>query len=149
MIPPLTNIQLAALLPNAMILSYDQIPTRVECLPASYIFNTDKSDEAGTHWISIFFDGERRCQYFCPLATEPYGDFYDFVEKNSREAFYNKTTVQAPLSSLCGYYCVYHLAHAARGYSLTDVVNRFSPTDWSKNEKKVLDFVEKILDSRL
>ena len=149
MIPPLTNIQLAALLPNAVILSYDQIPTRVECLPASYIFNTDKSDEAGTHWISIFFDGERRCQYFCPLATEPYGDFYDFVEKNSREAFYNKTTVQAPLSSLCGYYCVYHLAHAARGYSLTDVVNRFSPTDWQKNEKKVLDFVEKILDSRL
>ena len=149
MIPPLTNIQLAALLPDAVILSYDQIPTRVECLPASYIFNTDKSDEAGTHWISIFFDGERRCQYFCPLATEPYGDFYDFVEKNSREAFYNKTTVQAPLSSLCGYYCVYHLAHAARGYSLTDVVNRFSPTDWPKNEKKVLDFVEKILDSRL
>ena len=148
MIPPLTNIQLAALLPDVMILSYDQIPTRVERLPASYIFNTDKSDEAGTHWISIFFDGERRCQYFCPLATEPYGDFYDFVEKNSREAFYNKTTVQAPLSSLCGYYCVYHLAHAARGYSLSDVVCRFSPIDWQKNDRKVLDFVEKVLDSR-
>ena len=73
-------------------------------------------------------------------------------------------SVQFPWTSSCTYlgkvshddvgelmlnYCVYHLAHAARGYSLTDVVNRFSPTDWSKNEKKVLDFVEKILDSRL
>ena len=148
MIPPLTNIQLAALLPDAVILAYDRIPTRVERLPASYIFNTDKSDEAGTHWISVYFDAAGRCQYFCPLATEPYGALYDFVAKNSRETYYNKTTVQDPRSALCGYYCVYHLAHAALGYSLSDDVGRLSPNDWPKNDRKVLDFVEKILDSR-
>lgn len=147
MIPALTNKQLEDILCRVPALAfcgvfpYDQIPRRVQRYPCSFVVNTDDSKKPGEHWISLYFDDESECQYFCPLGTEPYGALFDFVTKNSHRAYYNQTILQHPLSNLCGYYCVYHLAHASKGYRLPDVVNQFSAGNWRKNDQKVFKFV--------
>ena len=147
MMPALTNVQLEDILRYDPVLSfggvlpYDHIPHRVGSYPCGFIFNTDDSDNPGMHWISLYFDKKQDCQYFCPLGTEPYGLLFDFAERNSRRTYYNQTTLQHPLSSLCGYYCVYHLMHATRGYTLYDVVSQFSQHKWASNDQKVFDFI--------
>ena len=147
MIPPLTNYQLEDILKHDPILNfcgvfpYDKIPWRVQQYPCGFIVNTDKSHKPGEHWISLYFDRQRNCQYFCPLGTQPFGLLFDFAERNSNTTYYNQTTLQHPMDSLCGYYCVYHLLHAARGSTLYDIVNRFSTSMLKKNDQVIFDFV--------
>ena len=144
--PPLTNIQLESILKCDPILkfygvkAYDQIPSYVLSYPCGYVFNTDKSNRPGSHWVSVYFDKKKDCQYFCPLGVEPYGMLYDFVLANSRTATYNKRTLQHPLSNACGYYTVYHLIHASRGKGLAVITGSFGP-QLKLNDEKVFDFV--------
>ena len=147
MIPALTSRQLEDILSRDRALSfcgvfpYDRIPQRVQRYPCSFVVNTDDSKKPGEHWISLYFDGKRECQYFCPLGTEPYGRLFDFAKHNSDETYFNRTTLQHPLSSACGYYCVYHLVHASRGFALDDIVNEFSSHALRKNDIRAFDFV--------
>ena len=144
--PPLTNFQLENILKCDPILNffgvraYDQIPNYVLQYPCGYVFNTDKSNKPGSHWVSVYFDEKKDCQYLCPLGTEPYGLLYDFALFNSRTASYNKLTLQHPLSNTCGYYVVYHLIHAARGKDLVSIIDSFGP-ELKLNDERVIDFV--------
>ena len=147
MIPALTNTELEAILRYDTVLNFggvfaiDQIPFWVDEYPKGIIFNVDEKNEPGSHWISIYFDSNKECQYFCPLATEPFGSVLDFVIRNSHNACYNKTLIQNPLSAVCGYYCIYHLVHAARHYKLPEVVNHFANDNSKSNDEKVFNFV--------
>ena len=125
------------------VFAYDRIPNCVTKYPCGYVFNTDRSDEPGEHWVSVYFGEDRKGEYFCPLGTEPYGALYEFMKKNSIKTVYNKTMIQFPLSSLCGYYCVYHLKRAARGYSITRTLNDFRYRDKRKNDAKVFAWVRR------
>lgn len=144
--PPLTNFQLEDILKCDPILNfcgvkaYDQIPNYVLSYPCGFVFNTDTSGNPGKHWVSVYFDENKGCQYFCPLGIEPYGVLYDFVRNNSSTCYFNKTTLQYPLSTMCGYYVVYHLLHAARGKDLTYVVDTFGP-QLKLNDERVFHFV--------
>ena len=121
--------------------AYNEIPAKVESYPQGYVINTDPSHKKGSHWISIYFDREMKCQYFCSFGTVPFGKTYDFVKANSCSVTYNKYTIQSLFSSVCGYYSVYHLLLAARGRSLEDIVKNFDLQDPLKNDNKVLEFV--------
>lgn len=125
------------------VFAYDQIPKKVSKYPRGYVFNTDRSDQSGTHWVSVYFDNQRNGQYFCPLGTEPYGALYDFVNDNCNKGVYNKSMVQFPLSSMCGYYCIYHLTRAARGFSISDTIKPFRLRNRHTNDRKVFEAVRR------
>ena len=127
--------------------SYDEIPSKVEFYPRGYVINTHPGYKKGEHWISIHFDSYRRCQYFCSFGTVPFGKTYDFVKANSDSVNYNKNLVQSPFSSVCGYYSLYHLVLAARGYSLADVIKTFDIDDPVSNDSRVIDFTIAYLEN--
>ena len=124
-----TILNLDPILEFAGVKAYDKIPSKVSSYPCGFVINTDPSHKKGEHWISIYFDGERRCQYFCSFGTSPFGQTFDFVKANSNSVCYNKKTIQSFFSSFCGYYAAYHLLLACRGYSLLDVIKTFDLTD--------------------
>ena len=143
----LNTVELEALLGNdpqlkfGGVKAYDQIPSAVTLRPCGFVFNTDPISKPGTHWISIYFDRQGSCQYFCSQGTAPFGKLRKFVEDNSHVIFFNKYSLQSLNSPYCGYYSVYHLLHASRGHSLHRIVNGFVPYPSLSNDKVVRSFV--------
>ena len=80
----------------------------VPSYPSAYVINSDTSDKKGEHWVAVYFDKNRRGEYFdsyglppAVLALEAYMDHFllDWI--------YNCKTIQSLFSNVCGHYCVY------------------------------------------
>lgn len=128
--------------------SYDTLPKNVSSYPCGFVVNTDPSYRKGEHWISVYFDNEKNCQYFCSFATEPFGKMYDFIKKNSFKTHYNVRPLQSYYSSCCGFFAVYHLLLASRGFSLLDVVKTFEEKEPLENDRLVENFVYSYIEKR-
>lgn len=117
----------------------DQLP-KSSIYPAAYIVNTDPRNKPGTHWIAIYIDYEMCGDYFDSYGRKPLPGFKTFLDKNCIEWEYNSKQIQAPLTSVCGQYCLYFLYHRARGVSMREIVQRFGQ-DKLENDKLVMEFV--------
>ena len=122
----------------------DRLPKSLKKFPCGIVANTDKSTESGTHWLAYFFPEKGRGEFF-----DSYGHFplyyneqlNDFLIDNSCSYKCNTETLQSSLSSVCGEFCIYFIAHRARGYSMSKIVNTFG-SDKIKNDNKVFTFVK-------
>ena len=126
------------------VFSYDQLPRNFG-YPAAFIFNTDRHDQSGQHWMSAYFNKDGFGQYQCSLGIAPYGALYDFLSQHSYKTEYNKSTLQNPFNTACGYYCVLHILMANKGYELNDFVTLFDKEDLAKNDRLVLRLVAECL----
>ena len=98
----------------------DQLPKRKLC--GGYVINTDNHDEPGEHWVAVFVT-KRRTDYF---------DSYGFPPTDERilkfigsRAYYNRKTLQSPITRVCGHYCVYFIKHRAKGWSAEKIIESF------------------------
>ena len=123
------------------VMSYDTLPKMLSSYPCGLVINTDPSHKKGEHWVSAYFDNEMNCQYFCSFAMEPFGKIYDFVKKNSFKTHYNVRPLQSLFSPNCGFYAIYHLLLASRGFKLLDIVKTFDENRPLENDKLVENFV--------
>jgi len=86
----------------------DRLPKRIR-RPLAIIINTDESNEAGTHWVSIYIDKSGRGVYFDSYGLPPYyPEFRKFLKKNTSSYTYNKKRIQGQ-DGPCGQYCLYFL----------------------------------------
>lgn len=98
---PVTTKQFIGIYPS------DQLPDTVPW-PCALVVNTDPHDKPGQHWVAIYVDQDGNADYF-----DSYGQdintksILDFVKMNSTDCSVNDKQLQAPLTSVCGQYCIY------------------------------------------
>lgn len=109
--------------------------------PKAYIVNTDPSDRPGKHWVCLYRPSPGIVQYFDSYGLDPSHQHPDFQAAMAVSGWrlqrWNLHPVQAWFSSMCGVYCLYVLAHRARGWTLEEVMGRFDPNNTPANEGKV------------
>lgn len=102
--------------------------------PKLIICNTDKSYNAGKHWI-LFYFYDKCVDFYDPLGNEPtyYGtDFIDFMKRFALKfnICYNRT--QPINSNLCGHYCVWYANLRCQHYNMYDILNNLPNSDTIK-----------------
>ena len=77
--------------------------------------------------IAVYFDKQRKGEKFNSNGLHPsMNGFTTFMEHNSNDWIYSNKNVQSLFSTTSGHYCVYFILYCCRGYSLHDIVYRFS-----------------------
>jgi hypothetical protein len=94
------------------IFSIDTLPSKVNS-PSCFIFNTDRHDGPGEHWIAVYVD--KTCYFFDPLGFSP--QFYglsSYFKKLTKNLVFNKARFQPFYSRKCGYYSFLFLLFKCR-----------------------------------
>ncbi len=125
----------------------DQLPV-IHSYPYVLICNTDTKDLPGAHWLAIYFDSNRRAEFFdsygLPLAF--YGHFFEqFLRKNSVGFTHNSKCLQSLMSTVCGQFCIFYLIHRSRGVSLEKIISVFTEDPFI-NDELVHDFIKERYD---
>jgi hypothetical protein len=98
--------------------------------PCGIIVNLDETGEPGSHWVSIWFNGDGTGVYFDSFGKAPSG--YPFTTLLWYCCPYglerNQTSLQHADASSCGLYTIFFLKHKCLGASLDFIVAHFSRT---------------------
>ena len=109
--------------------------------PSAYVINSHPSSKPGEHWIAVYFDKHGKGEYFDSYGLHPsMNGFIAFMERNSNGWIYNNKTVQSLFSTTCSHYCVYFILYRCRGYSMHDIVSRFS-SNLTENDRNINLFI--------
>ena len=116
---------------------------RYKKLPAIYIVNTGRLGSPGEHWLGIYIDIDRSCDYFCSYGTKPIASIYQKLINilNVKYVKFNTLSIQHPLSNTCGYFVYYFLYYRSRGLDYDSILNTFKNYDYFQNESLLRDFV--------
>ena len=113
----------------------------VDTYPAAIVCNTHDSDRPGEHWVAMYVDTERRGDYFDSYGLQPqHVGFVDFMTEHCSTWSTNERTLQSPLSTVCGQYCVAFLMFRCRDASMNAFTRSFT-TDLVTNDCRVFDWV--------
>ena len=74
--------------------------------PKSFVVNTDPMELPGTHWIAIYFNEQRKGEFFDSYGEHPIHDNKYFLNRNAVEWEHNKIQLQSAFSTVCGQYCI-------------------------------------------
>ena len=89
----------------------------------------------------MYFDKHGKGEYFDSYSLHPsMNSFTAFMERNSNNWIYNEKTVQSLFSTMCGHYCVYFILYCCHGYSMRDIVSRFS-SNLTENGRNINLFI--------
>ncbi|KAF1767786.1 hypothetical protein GCK72_007745 [Caenorhabditis remanei] len=89
------------------------------------VVNTDRRDQPGRHWQSIFVDNDRQtCHYFCSLAEKPNAHIERYLSKFPVVKI-NKSKQQKNSALTCGGYCVFVQSMQARGIPFETICTVF------------------------
>ena len=112
----------------------DKLPSKVP-YPSALIVNTHPMGSPGEHWLAMFFNKAKNCEFFDSFGftAKDYG-FEKYIESLSREYKNNVFQMQDIDSNACGYYSIYFILLKSRGFSLEDINNLFSKTNFKIND---------------
>ncbi len=113
-----------------------------------YIANVGKKNTRGTHWVCIYFN-EICSEFFDPAGNHPltyHRSWHDMMLTHSGKYKYNSKAVQAPLNSTCGQFTLYYLFNRYYGRSMEDIVRSLENDSLNQNERKVTDFVTRLVN---
>lgn len=116
---------------------------------SSYIINTDKSTQAGTHWLAIWITAEGDIEYFDSYGLPPlHLDIHNKISSFTTAVRYNDCPLQGLTTTVCGQYCLLFLLMRARGCSFDSVVQSFKPNLPSEIRDHLLgEFVDTMFGS--
>jgi hypothetical protein len=98
----------------------DMLPKGKFTYPSAFVCNTDPHSKPGQHWVAIYLDNDGCGEYFdsyglapdddiLPIYTQKY--LKTFLQKHTTSWTYNTTSLQNPVTAVCGQYCVFYLLH--------------------------------------
>ena len=141
---PLTNFEIRKYYENEPrfngFFSRDNLPKTIK--NGAYIINLDGYADLGTHWIALYAK-DNEVIYFDSFGVE-------HVPKETKRFIAHKDIktnvfrIQACNSIICGYFCIGFIDFMFAGRSLIDFSSLFSPYDFDKNDKIILDYFESI-----
>ena len=140
-------LQIERLLQNEKIFkkvcAFDQLEKPV--FPSAYVINSDPSNEPGKHWIAVYFDKRGLGEYFDSYGLAPafvglesYMDTYFLADW-----IYNRKTLQALFSNVCGHYCVYYILFRCRRVPLHAIVSDFT-SNLTENDHSISRFIREL-----
>lgn len=102
----------------------------------------DPNKTEGEHWVGLYADKSKPdFDYFDSLGAPPTKQvFYSFFNRQQRAWAANIQPLQDPLSSVCGYYCLFFLFMRCRGHSMKDITLTFSD-DFAQNDTMVQNYI--------
>lgn len=115
---------------TASVLPRNCVPRCVEQFPSVFIVNQDDSFSPGSHWTVVYFPYiDSLVEYFDSLGKRPSPpEDHDFI--------YNPITLQSPLSSICGHYCLLFVHYRTKlGFSMKQFVDSMK----RKSEREIFD----------
>ena len=88
----------------------DRLPESLN-IKCGIIINTDKAEDPGEHWVSIYKNQKGFVIYFDSFGLPPFHtEIIKFINKISPIGwFYNTITFQSVYQDTCGMYCVFFL----------------------------------------
>lgn len=102
------------------------------------------------HWVLLIVHGNTVC-YFDPLAKNPTAylkehrnkTIWHKIVKNKKFHSNIGTPIQSKDSQNCGLFVLGALWYISRGISLEMFLNKFSKTNLHRNDRKILNFIQK------
>ena len=116
--------------------SRDNLPKIIQ--NEACVINLDEYADVGTYWIA-FYVKNNEVIYFDSFGGE-------LVPKEIKRFIGHKSTktnifrIQADNSTMCGYFCIGFIDFMFVERSLIDFTNLFSPDDFEKNDKIILNY---------
>jgi len=105
--------------------SVDTLPTNIK-YPSCLIFNNQRSDQPGQHWVAIYFGANKKAEFFDSFGGSPKDYGIDgYMKKHALSTVYNKQVLQTKLSVYCGLYCLLFLICKCKHRSLKYFLNLF------------------------
>lgn len=101
----------------------------------SGIVNYQIRAQGGTHWVAYYNTPKLNyVLYFDSFGISPPSQIVKFLKTSKKEILYSTTSIQDPLSSLCGYYCMMFILEMEKGISFVKFLNKFNSLYPKKNE---------------
>ena len=112
---------------------------------SAYVINSDPSSEPGEHWIAVYFDQRVRGEYFDSYGLAPaFVGLESYMNTYSLSGWiYNRKTLQALLSNVCGHYCVYYILFRCRSVPLHAIVSDFT-SNLTENDRSISRFIREL-----
>ena len=144
LMPPhhLTNFEIKEYYENEprfnAVYSRDNLPKTIK--NGAYVINLDEYADTGTHWIALYVK-YNEITYFDSFGVEHFPKeiiMHPNIEHKNIKT--NIFRIQAGNSIMCGYFCIGFIDFMFAGRSLIDFTSLFSPYDFKKNDKIILEY---------
>jgi len=104
-------------------LPYDLAPPLTN-FPCSMILNTDPLGAPGKHWVALFFDKSRHCEYFDSLGMLPHENILKYIKIYANSFNCNDKIIQSFYTPTCGQFCMFYLFWRSRGVPMKDIAGK-------------------------
>ena len=124
------------------VFAHDQLPKRkIRKKKWVLVCNASRSGSRGTHWF-VLFKENANIELFDSLGLSP--EIYNLESflknQNVNHCNYNSMRLQSSGPKVCGHYCIFYAYWRCMGYSLENILQRFSEHNYFVNDSSVLDF---------
>lgn len=129
--------------PSASIIvtSIDLLPENPS-LPLYCVVNEDVSQSAGTHWVCMYINDEKRGIFVDSFARRPLPEIERFLEKYTISFEVNRIQLQMSTSIVCGMFSSIALVEFSRHKSLKQFLSSFSPFNRYLNDLIIKNMYE-------
>ena len=139
---PLTNFEIRKHYENGPrfngVYSRHNLPKKTK--NGAYVINLDEYANEGTHWVALYAKNNEVI-YFDSFGVEHVPkEIKRFIGHKDIKA--NIFRIQAYNSIMCGYFCIGFIDFMFVNKTLIDFTSLFSPYDFEKNDKIILDYFE-------
>ena len=112
----------------------DKLP-EVKNYPTSFILNTQPTYKPGEHWLAVYFNKDRLCEFFDSFVFPPsiYG-LDKYLKSKSSDFVSNTQQIQDNDSASCGYYTIFFILLKNRNFSLDEIISFFSKNNFKLND---------------
>jgi hypothetical protein len=100
------------------------LPANSKKYPISFVVSTDRLSESGEHWVAVYYTLPGRGEFFDSYGRAPHALGFT-IKRLPGIRMWNKTKLQALQSSVYEQYCIYYIAHRARGLRSSSAI--FTP----------------------
>ena len=122
-------------------MAFNVLP-RIICYPSAIVVNTQSENQEGEHWLAMYFDKNRFCEFFDSFGLGP--DYYNlelYVKTFASDLHFNNSQLQSYDSDTCGYYCIHFILLKSRGFSLLEIVSMFDKEDLKNNDNIIRNVI--------
>ena len=121
---------------DLMVFILDNLPKTMK--NGAYVINLDEHADVGTHWMALYVQNNEVI-YFDSFGVEHVPkEIKKFI--GHRNIKTNISRTQADNSMMCGYFCIGFIDFMFAERSLIDFTNLFSPYNFKKNDKILLNY---------
>ena len=124
--------------------SLDQIERKTLGSNSGIVLNLSKTNQPGTHWVSLFQPIGGYMEYFDSFAMGPEvkQEIVDFLPEKFN---FNRKRLQSAFNTTCGQYCIYYIYKKSLGNSLQSILDEFGD-NYKENDFRVNRQVENIFN---